>query len=541
MTKILATVGPSCNTPEEFAQLIEQGARVARINFSHGTFDDFAVALHAVREASRLTGEVVGVLGDLSGPKIRVPKVAGDVMEVGQGELVEITGDKTVAAYRDEDRGVTVISSNYDKIVAEVDPGHRVLIDDGAVRLRVVDRKPVILGNGNGHVREEPRLICEVEVGGKVSNKKGINLPDSEISVPSLTDWDKECLKWAIANEVDYLALSFVRKAEDISELNRELHKYGYDRKGQRGMGHMPIVAKIETPQAIADLDKICEKSNAVMVARGDLGVEMDLAEVPVIQKQIIQRAHGWGKPVIVATQMLQSMIDAPVPTRAEVSDVAGAIMAGADAVMLSGETAVGKYACEAVEVMARTARITEAGNEWEHEGTTNAPKKLRANKYRTAALAHGVSVVVNDLQAKYVVVWTELGGTAQHISQNKLTVPIVALSSNLRTLRQMSLFFGVKPKLVERPKTTEQFTAAIDKLFIEENKWCDAGDPIVVCSGMPLGVPGVTNTIRIHYVGDVCKLNWTDADQGRGVVMKERESEPCVDVMKQIRMLYGS
>ncbi|QDU32028.1 Pyruvate kinase [Poriferisphaera corsica] len=521
LTKILATVGPACNTPEKFAEMIKSGVRVARINFSHGSFEDFEQSLNVVREASKQTGIPIGVLGDLCGPKIRTKEFEHGGIVLNSDDSVRIVADESVIGNRCEESGVSTISTNYGLMVDEIKPNERIFINDGAVRLRVNS----ICGEG-----KEKYLDCQCIVGGLVSNKKGINLPDSDISTPSVTDWDKECVTWAVKHDLDYLALSFVRTAVDISTLNALLRQHGCDNNGRGGRKHLPIIAKIEKPQAIDDLDRICEKANAVMVARGDLGVEMDMAEVPVIQKKIIARAHDWGKPVIVATQMLQSMINEATPTRAEVSDVAGAIMEGADAVMLSGETAVGRYPLEATAVMARTARITEkeASRERSHQHS-KPPKKLQENKRRTPALAHGVSVIVRDLQAKYVVVWTELGGTAQYMSQNRLCVPIIALSADQRTLRQMALFFGVFPMYMDRPNDSQELTAALDKLMLLY-AWSDVGEPVVVCQGEPLGTPGITNTIRIHYVGDVQRMDWHDEEEESKQISSDTIAQKILD-----------
>ncbi len=502
LTKILATVGPASNAPAVLRRLIEEGARCFRINFSHGGFDDFAQSLAAIRQAEAEAGVPIGVLGDLSGPKIRVSAVAGGALALAAGDHVEITpspGEDAPPGSRDPDSGVVTLPANYGGIADEVQIGHRVLIDDGAVRMLVTNR----ITDG-----ENPRLICQCTVGGAVSNKKGINLPDSEIAAPSLTDWDERCAAWAIEHDLDSRALSFVRLPDDIRRLQAYLKTLGRHGTGVRSHTKLPIVAKIEKPQAIRDLDDICELADGLMVARGDLGGEMNLAEVPVMQKRIIEVAHDHGKPVIVATQMLQSMIDAPVPTRAEVSDVANAILDGADALMLSGETAVGRFPVQAVHTMAHTARVTEAYAAPDRKLATRPPRKARESRYRTAALAHGVSVIVKDLDAPYVVMWSELGGGARYISQNRLTVPIIAVSSNRAALRRMSLLFGVVPVLMPRPENTASFITAIDGLFLERG-WAEPGTPIVIAKGEPLGAPGVTNKIRIHYLADVCRVTW--------------------------------
>ena len=502
LTKILATVGPACEGAEAVGHLIDEGARALRINFSHGGFAEHAARLRAVRAASNDRGVPVGVLGDLRGPKLRLTALAGEPFRVEPGDRVEFTRLDRPGRELDDTDSV-LLSVTYPRFVDEVAVGHRVLIDDGAVRMLAVEKADV---PGEGH-----RLVCRVTHGGKIESNKGVNLPDTDLSTPSLTDFDLACIEWALEHELDYLALSFVRRASDVALLRERLEELG---DGEQQSGHpdeksrMPIVAKLETPQAIEDLDAILEASDAVMVARGDLGVEMDLAEVPVIQKRIIESAHDHGKPVIVATQMLQSMIEEATPTRAEVSDVANAILDGADAVMLSGETAVGRHPSTAVHVMAHTAEVTEAYAVEKRGDASRPPKNPRESRYRTAALAHGVSVIVRDLHARYVVMWSELGGGARHLSQNRLAVPIIAISSNPRALRRMSLMFGVAPVHMERPRSSEGFLEAVDGLM-QGGGWAGPGDPIVIAKGEPLGIPGVTNKIRIHYVGDVTRLKW--------------------------------
>ncbi|MFA9479562.1 pyruvate kinase [Phycisphaerales bacterium AB-hyl4] len=499
LTKIIATVGPACADVTSLARLIEEGAHVFRINFSHGSFDDFHKALTNIREASRQTETPIGILGDLSGPKIRVKPVRENVIHLVTGDCLEFVdhGDET---YRDENTDHIIVPTTYSPLVNEVHPGHRVLIDDGAIRTLATERITV-----DG----KPRLVCRVIQPGPLSSKKGVNLPDSDISAPSLTEWDDQCVDWAIAHGVDYLALSFVRKADDIKLLKDQLRSKGRDNRALRSHTRLPIIAKIETPQAVRELNGILEECDGVMVARGDLGVEMDLAEVPVVQKRIISEAHHHGKPVIVATQMLQSMIEAAAPTRAEVSDAANAILDGADALMLSGETAVGKHGDQAVAVLRKVAAVTEQYDAPNHRAAAARPPKLsQASRYRTAALAHGVSVIVKDLDARFVVTWSELGGGARYLSQNRMTVPIIAVSSNEVALRQMCLMFGVTPVWMPRPEDSNVFVRQIDELLLN-NKWSEQGQPVVIAKGEPIGTPGVTNKIRIHYVGDVCRLTW--------------------------------
>ena len=495
LTKIVATIGPACSAVDTLVRLIEEGVRVARLNFSHGGFEQFEASLRAVRQASAKADIPVGVLGDLCGPKLRIGTMCQDGVLLHSGDRVAF-GRERIEGYRDVKSQMVVLSTNYPAMVDEVSPGERVLINDGMIRMLVTD----VSGSG-----DEAKLICSVTRGGLLTSNKGVNLPDTRLSAPSLTDYDRQCVQWAVANDLDFLALSFVRSADDVRQLHRLLTDLGKARQGNR----IPVVAKIETPQATQDIEAIAEVADGVMVARGDLGVELDVAEVPVVQKRIIEAAHDYGKPVIVATQMLQSMIEEASPTRAEVSDVANAIIDGTDALMLSGETAVGKYPVQAVHVMNHTAAITEAYAMTRRDGGVGKPPvKLVESRYRTAGLAHGVSVVVNDLRCKYVVLWSELGGGARYLSQNRLPVPIIAVSSNEAALRRMGMLFGVTSVWMPRPRGTEAFAHEVDDLLSRDG-WTEPGDPIVIVSGEPLGTPGVTNNLLIHYVGDVCRLTW--------------------------------
>jgi len=511
LTKILATVGPASQDAGVLARMIEEGARAFRVNFSHGDFPDFEKTVTLIREAADRTGVPVGILGDLSGPKIRVTTVENGQLELAVGDHVEFT-QRDIEACRHPDTGVVSVGTTYPEMVNDVEPGQRLLVNDGAIRMLVTDKVTADDPPERNRRPDDPRLICRVTEGGTLSNKKGVNLPDTHVNAPALTDWDEECAAWAVENDLDFLALSFVRKAADVAQLNDLLLKLGRDNRSIRSHTRLPIVSKLEKPQAIDELDAILEETDAVMVARGDLGVEMDLAEVPVIQKKIIIAAHDHGKPVIVATQMLESMIHSFTPTRAEVSDVANAILDGTDAIMLSGETAVGEHPIQVVHTMARTARIAEAYDAERRVGTTKPPANLRESKYRTAALAHGVSTIVNDLDPAFVVMWSELGGGARYLSQNRLRRPILAISTSEPALRKMALLFGVHPIKMDRPKDTAAFLDRVDQLLLG-NKWSQPGDPVVIVKGEPLGTPGITNKIRIHYVGDVCRLTWHTKD----------------------------
>ncbi len=507
LTKILATLGPASADVDTLVRMIEEGVRCVRINFSHGSFDDFAATLHVARAAAKKTGIPLGILGDLSGPKIRVTGVDDPGIELKPGDHVEFVTDGRTASRNA--RGVTTFSVTYDGLVDDVVAGNRLLINDGAIRMLVTDR---VTANDPDPTRDPdtPRLIANVTVGGLVTNKKGVNLPDSTIAAPSMTDHDHACAAWAVEHGLDFLALSFVRKAEDVSQLKTVLQKMGRDHRELRSHSKLPIIAKIEMPQAIRELAAIVEAADGIMVARGDLGVEMDVAEVPILQKKIIACCHDYGKPVIVATQMLESMITAATPTRAEVSDVANAILDGADAIMLSGETAVGQWPVQAVHTMARTAEIAEAYAA-EKGLKPPVPTKTVESRYRSTALAQGAEVICRQLKPAYVVTWSELGGGARYLSQRRLPMPCIAVSSNPDALRRMALLFGVTGMYMPRPEPPEagaKFVEAVDELLLH-NHWAQPGDAVVIVKGEPLGTPGVSNKIRIHYVGDVCRLAW--------------------------------
>ena len=491
LTKIIATVGPSCASVPLLSHLIDEGVRVFRINFSHGSFDDFARSLDCIREAAQQTSVAVAALGDLSGPKIRVGKVVPRGVELEVGQTVRFQQSPVVAG-QDPDSEELCFSTTYPSFITDAQPGQRLLINDGAVRMLVVRKE----GNDG-----DEQLVCNVTIGGLVTSSKGINLPDTAISAPSLTDHDWRCTDWAIEQKIDYLALSFVRRAYDVSQLKKRLN----DAVDGDLTAAIPVIAKIEKPQALDDLDAIIQAADGLMVARGDLGVEIDLATVPGIQKRILRMARDYGKPVIVATQMLQSMIESPSPTRAEVGDVANAIYEGASAVMLSGETAVGQYPIQSVQMMTRIAKATQ-----DDLATLIArdrpPRKLQESHYRTAALAHGVSVVVRDLDAKFMGVWSQRGGGARYLSQNRPNIPIIAASCDPAVLRRMNLLYGVIPVQMDCPDSIEDFANKMDQLILDRG-WGNQGDELVLLAGEPIGVPGLTNTLLIRYLGGVCRV----------------------------------
>jgi len=468
-TKIIATLGPACDDSKVVNSMIDCGVDVFRLNFSHGHLDEHAVLLETLNKARLSHRHTTAVMGDLCGPKIRTGPMASGSCRLNIGDKVTIVpGDIDGTAER--------FGTSYQQFTRDVQVGHRVFIDDGQIALRVVET-------------HDDKTICQVVIGGKLSSRKGINLPDTNVSVPSITERDWQCVDWAIKHDLDFLALSFVRSADDIQQLRTHLRQAGSDIK---------IVAKIETPQALAHLESIVHAADVVLVARGDLGVEMDLAEVPVIQKRITNICRQLGKPVVVATQMLQSMIDSPIATRAEVSDVANAIMDFTDAVMLSGETAVGKYPLEAARTIGRIAQVTEAHLD---QASTSPNRSTASDELRlTAAMAHSVGQIVEDIGAKLVAVWSQTGAAARFLSKSRIDAPILALSSDRHACNQMCLHYGVIPRCQPIPPDKAVFTHIVEKLILDRN-WAQPGDNIVLVAGEPIGTASTTNTITVHAI----------------------------------------
>jgi pyruvate kinase len=493
--KIVATLGPASDSPEMLDKLIEMGVSVFRLNFSHGDLSDMDVRIKNVREASQRSGRCIAVLGDLQGPKMRVGKVPDiDI----KGGIVVKTGDSIIFS---KDQGEAAIidgratfSASFDPLYTDVLPGQRVLINDGAIRMLAVDNKP------------GEWLKCKVTVGGRITSAKGINLPESDISVPAITPRDWECAKWAVDNGLDYLALSFVRTADEVLELIDKLEEWCTPdlpwAEPEMSL-RIPVVVKVEKPQAVENLEAIIEATDAVMVARGDLGVEMDVAKVPVIQKYILEKCNEQGKPCIVATQMLESMIESPSPTRAEASDVANAVFDGCDAVMLSGETAVGKFPDITVETMQRIIKVTEARmDDLAHAQGT--PADLKEYPFRSAALARGVWHMAEELNAKAVVVWSQAGGMARYLSQNNFRVPIFAYTSSPIGSRRMALFGGVTPILTDPPikGRLRNWTDEVEDMLVAR-ELVSEGDPVLLVAGKPLGAILAQSTVAILRVGD--------------------------------------
>jgi pyruvate kinase len=497
LTKIVATLGPASAAPEVIRQLIDVGVRVFRLNFSHGTFDDHSQLLATVRSVASDTGVPVAVLGDLSGPKIRVGEVVKEGVMLEKGAHVEfVKGTVVTGSPGTTSPGRVAFSTSYPALVEEVQEGEPILLDDGKVRLTCVGKR------GTG---EDARLLCEVTHEGPITSRKGVNLPQTALSLPSLTEKDHACARFAVENGLDYVALSFVRSAADVIALRSLLGDLTQAKQGAeaapRGLETPPIISKIEKPQAVADIDAIVDASDGIMVARGDLGVEMDLAEVPVVQKQIIEHCHAHGKPVIVATQMLETMIEAPTPTRAETSDIANAILDGADAVMLSGETSVGKWPLRAAETMSRVAQHT---NDYlkQKPFVFRSPDEARGVWRQFATLADGVRVMASGLDAKLIVIWGALERAAYLLSRSKAPLPILLFADNERQLCRSALFFGVTAVQLETPASSDAFLVAADHI-IREQGWAEPGDTVLVLKPTSLRAPDAGNSLLVHRMGD--------------------------------------
>ena len=473
-TKILATLGPAVGNVETLLKLFQEGVDVCRLNFSHGNLDQHLQMLRVIREAAAMWQRPIAVLGDLCGPKIRVGIVAD---QDGSGGMKVAVGDELIFQRAGITGTAGRVSTTYPYFVDDVQVGHKILIEDGLIRFICTEKTPT-------------EIVASCTVGGIVKSSKGINLPNSKVRTPSITEKDWECVDWAVENDLDYLALSFVRKADDIKLLRGHL---------QYKKSNINIIAKIEKAEALAEIDAIIDSTDALMVARGDLGVEMDVAQVPIIQKDLVRRCQMAGKPCIVATQMLQSMIEQATPTRAEVSDVANAIFDGTDAVMLSAETSVGKFPLQAVHTMSHVAEVTEAYLDQSTDGTP--PVTLQRVSPATA-LSQGAWRIVRDLGAKLVVIWSQNGHTARVFSKHRFPVPIVALSSNHRALRRMAIHYGVIPVEMNRPDGMNELIAQVDA-FVVEQKLAAPQDRVVLVAGWSAAMPDTMNGIIIHTVGE--------------------------------------
>jgi pyruvate kinase len=469
-TKIVATVGPASRSPEMLQGLLDAGVDVFRINASHGTHGDHATAIRLIRELAARIGRTPGILLDLQGPKIRLGDFEGGAATLEKGARFTITVEPILG-------NAKIACTTYTLLPQDVVAGNRVLLADGAVALRALEVTHV-------------SVVFEVTDGGTVKNHQGINLPGVRVSIPSMTEKDILDLEFGLKQNVDLVALSFVRGPADITGLRQRL-----DRLGKR----VPIVAKIEKPEALDNLDGILEETDGVMVARGDLGVELDLARVPGAQKTIIEHARMRGKFIITATQMLESMIQKPTPTRAEVSDVANAILDGTDAVMLSAETASGEYPLEAVRMMAAIA--VEAESFAAHHPLPEPP--LGPQPPHPQIIAQAAYHCALSASVKAIVVFTASGATAKLIARFRPRVPIFAFCENREVARELAVIYGVHTISPVRVKSTEEMLEITDLRLLPE-AWSNIGDSVIIVAGAPFGVPGSANLIKLHRVGHV-------------------------------------
>jgi pyruvate kinase len=465
--KIVCTLGPATSTEERIRELIDAGMDVARLNMSHGTHADHERAYRLVRRTADQSGHGVGIFADLQGPKIRLQTFAEGPVALRQGQAWTITT-------RDVEGDAEVCGTTYAGLPGDVRPGDPILIDDGKVRLRVT-------------AVEGAEVRTEVVVPGTVSDHKGINLPGVAVSVPALSAKDVEDLRFALSLSVDFVALSFVRSAADVEDVRRIMDEEGV---------HVPVIAKIEKPQAIEAIDGIVEAFDGLMVARGDLGVECPLEDVPFLQKDIIRRARRMAKPVIVATQMLESMISAPAPTRAEASDVANAVLDGADAVMLSGETSVGAHPVGAVATMARIIGSTE------DHGLQHMSQIPWDPRTRSGVITKVAAEVGDRVGAKYLVAFTQSGDSARRLSRLRTSIPILAFTPLASTRSQLSMTWGVETFKTDPVEHTDQMVRQVDEALLQIGR-VEQGELVVIIAGSPPGIPGSTNALRIHRMGD--------------------------------------
>ncbi|MDQ4130190.1 MAG: pyruvate kinase [Actinomycetota bacterium] len=477
--KIVATLGPALNDPERLKAALEAGIDVVRLNFAHGTHEGHATRLEQVRKMSREIGRPVGSLGDLQGPKIRLGQLPEEGVDLPDGgDAILISGREELDAY-DDGTGTPVLPVMYGSLADDVEPGALVLMDDGLIRL-------VVSGVEDNHVH------CRVVAGGSMSSRKGVNLPGVAVSAKILTDKDRHDLEAAIDMGLDWIALSFVRKPDDIVEARDMIRGAG---------GDQPIVAKLERPEVLDNLRDTMEETDAVMVARGDLGTEVGPERVPALQKEIIALANAVGKPVITATEMLESMIRSPRPTRAEASDVANAVFDGTDALMLSGETATGRFPVEAVRTM---ARIIEAAEGSPRFGLA-PPERLQESLRETAVgriVARAAVQVAEDVHAKALVVFSFSGESIQRVSKFRPGVPIVGLTPRTDTLGRLALLWGTTGDLVPHKDNIRDLIIAAEETCLSEG-YGELGDPIVIVSGIP-GGHGGTRNVLVHRLGHV-------------------------------------
>ncbi len=464
--KIVCTTGPATETAEQIQALVDAGMDVARINRSHGASAEHEAVIRHVRAAAKASGRAVAVLVDLQGPKIRLGRFAEEKVHLDEGDIFTITTEDVPGTKE-------LASTTYKGLPGDARVGDRILIDDGRVAVRIT-------------AVEGPQVITRVEVGGPISNNKGLNLPGVAVSVPAMSAKDEEDLRWALRLGADFIALSFVRSAADYDDVARVMTDEGRT---------VPVIAKIEKPQAVDNLVEIMEAFDGIMVARGDLGVELPLEMVPIVQKRAIELARRSAKPVIVATEVLESMISSPRPTRAEASDCANAVLDGADAVMLSGETSVGEYPIEAVRTMARIIEHTEL-----HGRERMAPLGW-SPKTRGGAITHAAAEVGETLGVKYLVTFTQSGDSARRMSRLRSQIPLLAFTPIPQVRNTLALSWGIQTYEVPMVAHTDAMVLQVE-LTLRANGLAEVGDLVVIVFGAPVGIPGTTNSLVVHRIG---------------------------------------
>jgi len=462
-TKIVCTIGPTSESPEVLRQLIESGMNVARLNFSHGSHDEHVQKIHTIRELSKEMGKPVAILQDLCGPKMRTGKIEEPGIDLVPGAELILTSEEIMGSGNR-------VSVSYKDLPEEVKTGDIILLADGLMELVVKEIKG-------------QDITCTVVIGGLLTSNKGINLPTSVLKIPALTEKDRDDLAFGLANDVDFVALSFVKTVEDINDVKGLIADAGKS---------TPVIAKIEKHEAIANIEGIMKATDGIMVARGDLGVEIPLEDVPGVQKMLVEKSVAAGKPVIIATQMLRSMVDAPRPTRAEATDVANAVLDGADAVMLSEETANGNFPVETVQYMSRIA--AKAEENYPHKQFMKSVCKERTSD----SVSYAACILAEKLNTAAIVAPTKSGFTAPQISRFRPDSPIIALSPDESAMRRLCLFWGCHPSLVKDPGGTDEMidqgaSAALDTDFVSK------GDTIVITAGHPTWVPGTTNMVKVR------------------------------------------
>ncbi|WP_084131154.1 pyruvate kinase [Parafrankia colletiae] len=464
--KIVCTLGPATNSPEMVRALVDAGMDIARLNFSHGTHEQHAATYALVREAAEAAGRSVGALADLQGPKIRLGKFA-------DGGVTLLPGQHFTVTIRDVLGDQEQVGTTYTGLPRDVAAGDTILVDDGRLNLRIEGV-------------EDTDVRTTVVIGGKVSDHKGMNIPNAALTVPALSEKDAADLRFALELGVDMIALSFVRSAEDYQAVRSIMEDVGV---------RVPVLAKIEKPQAVDELDGIIEAFDGLMIARGDLGVELPLEDVPLVQKRAVSQARERAKPVIVATQVLESMVSAPRPTRAEASDCANAVLDGADAIMLSAETSVGTYPIEATATMGRIIETAEAD-------LGRIPPLRTQPRTLGGAIAQAAVSVGEAVGARYLVAHTLSGDTARRLIRYRSSVPVLAFTPLPAVRNQMSLFWGVETILVPFAESTDEMVRQVDTA-LRKNGYCQPGELVVVVAGTPPGVAGMTNAMRVHRIGE--------------------------------------